>query len=206
MKVLSENDRLPSCSTVATIGMFDGVHRGHATLVNFLNRRAADAGKQSLVITFLSHPRQVLHPDDSLKLIMPLDKRLEQIEALGPDLLLTLEFTPELAQLDSSQFIELLHDRYGVDQLVTGYNHRFGHNKGETFEDYCRHGERLGVKVIKAPEYLGQYAPVSSTIIRGLIAWVSPPPTWVNSIPICCCHTMARMPCWRTSPVGSCKA
>lgn len=170
MKVLSENDRLPSCSTVATIGMFDGVHRGHATLVNFLNRRAADAGKQSLVITFLSHPRQVLHPDDSLKLIMPLDKRLEQIEALGPDLLLTLEFTPELAQLDSSQFIELLHDRYGVDQLVTGYNHRFGHNKGETFEDYCRHGERLGVKVIKAPEYLGQYAPVSSTIIRGLIA------------------------------------
>ena len=118
---MSENDRLPSCSTVATIGMFDGVHRGHATLVDFLNRRAADAGKQSLVITFLSHPRQVLHPDDSLKLIMPLDKRLEQIDALGPDLLLTLEFTPELAQLDSSQFIELLHDRYGVDQLVTGY-------------------------------------------------------------------------------------
>ena len=170
MKVLSKNDRLPSCSTVATIGMFDGVHRGHATLVDFLNRRATDAGKQSLVITFLSHPRQVLHPDDPFKLIMPLNKRLEQIEALGPDLLLTLEFTPELAQLDSSQFIELLHDRYGVDQLVTGYNHRFGHNKGETFEDYCRHGQRLGVKVIKAPEYLGQYAPVSSTIIRGQIA------------------------------------
>ena len=54
--------------------------------------------------------------------------------------------------------------------LVAGYNHRFGHNRGETFEDYCRHGERLGVKVLKAPEYLGQYAPVSSTIIRGLIA------------------------------------
>ena len=101
---------------------------------------------------------------------MPPHDRLEQIAALGPDLLLPLEFTTELAQLDSAQFLELLRDRYGVETLVTGYNHRFGHKKGETFEDYCRHGERLGVKVVKAPEYLGQYAPVSSTIVRGLIA------------------------------------
>ena len=170
MKILGANDRLPLGSTVATIGMFDGVHLGHATLIDFLNRQAAAQGKQSLVITFLRHPRQVLHPDPSFHLIMPLEARLQHIEALGPDVLLTLDFTPELAQLDSSQFIEMLRDRYGVSMLVTGYNHRFGHNKGETFGDYCRHGEQLGVKVVKAPEYLGEYAPVSSTIIRGLIA------------------------------------
>ena len=170
MRVLADNDRLPLNSTVATIGMFDGVHRGHATLVDFLNSQAAAIGKQSLVITFLRHPRQVLHPEESFRLIMTLDDRLTQIEALHPDLLLPLDFTPELAALDSAQFIELLRDRYGVDVLVTGYNHRFGHNMRETFEDYYRHGERLGVKVVKAPEYLGKYAPVSSTIIRGLIA------------------------------------
>ena len=170
MKILGENDRLPLGSTVATIGMFDGVHLGHVTLVDFLKQQAVTQGKQSLVITFLHHPRQVLHPDDALKLILPLDDRLAQIEALGPDLLLPLEFSPELSKLGSKQFIELLRDRYGVDVLVTGYNHRFGHNKHETFEDYCRHGEQLGVKVVKAPEYLGKYAPVSSTIVRGLIA------------------------------------
>ena len=170
MKILGENDRLPLGSTVATIGMFDGVHLGHVTLVDCLKQQAAIQGKQSLVITFLHHPRQVLHPDDALKLIMPLDDRLAQIEALGPDLLLPLEFSPELSKLGSEQFIELLRDRYGVDVLVTGYNHRFGHNNRETFEDYCRHGEHLGVKVVKAPEYLGKYAPVSSTIVRGLIA------------------------------------
>lgn len=170
MKILSETDRLPAGSTVATIGMFDGVHRGHALLVNFLNSQASELGKQSLVITFLKHPRQVLHPDSSFRLIMPPEERLKQIEALGPDLLLPLDFTPELSNLDSAQFIEMLRDRYGMKVLVTGYNHRFGHNKGETFEDYCRHGHQLGVQVIKAPEYLGQYAPVSSTIIRGLIA------------------------------------
>ena len=170
MRVLGENDRLPLGSTVATIGMFDGVHRGHVTLVDFLNQQAAAQNKQSLVITFMRHPRQVLHPNDNLKLIMPLEDRLAQIEALSPDLLLPLEFTPELSKLGSEQFIELLRDRYGVNVLVTGYNHRFGHNNRETFEDYCRHGERLGVKVVKAPEYLGKYAPVSSTIVRGLIA------------------------------------
>ena len=170
MRILTETDRLPQGSTVATIGMFDGVHLGHATLVDFLNRRASAQGKQSLVITFLHHPRQVLQPDEHFGLIMPLQDRLAQIEALNPDLLLTLDFTPELAQLDSSHFLELLHDRYGVSELVAGYNHRFGHNKRETFEDYCRHGERLGVKLVKAPEYLGQYAPVSSTIVRGLVA------------------------------------
>jgi riboflavin kinase/FMN adenylyltransferase len=170
MKILGENDRLPQGSTVATIGMFDGVHLGHATLVDFLKQQAADQGKQSLLITFLRHPRQVLHPDEPFKLIMPLDERLKQIEALGPDLLLQLDFTAEFAKLDSSQFIELLRDRYGVSLLVAGYNHRFGHNRGETFRDYCRHGEQLGVKMVKAPEYLGPYAPVSSTIVRGLIA------------------------------------
>lgn len=168
--MLSETDLLPSGSTVATIGMFDGVHLGHVTLVDFLKQQATTLGKQSLVITFLRHPRQVLHPDDSFKLIMPLEDRLAQIEALGPDLLLPLDFNADFSRQGSAQFIKLLHDRYGVDVLVAGYNHRFGHNRGETFEDYCRHGESLGVKVVKAPEYLGQFAPVSSTIIRGLIA------------------------------------
>jgi riboflavin kinase/FMN adenylyltransferase len=150
--------------------MFDGVHRGHAILVDFLKQQAASLGKKSLVITFLRHPRQVLHPDETFHLIMPLEDRLKQIEALDPDILLTLDFTPELSQLDSTRFIELLRDRYGVDVLVAGYNHRFGHNRGETFEDYCRNGSQLGVRLVKAPEYLGQYAPVSSTIIRGLIS------------------------------------
>ena len=150
--------------------MFDGVHLGHVTLVDFLKRQASVLGKQSLVITFLSHPRQVLHPDEPFSLIMPMGERLARLQELEPDMLLPLDFTRELSQLNSVQFIELLRDRYGVAMLVVGYNHRFGHQRGETFEDYRRHGEALGVQVVKAPEYLGEYAPVSSTIVRSLIA------------------------------------
>lgn len=169
MKLLGENDRLPQGSTACTIGMFDGVHLGHATLVNFLNRQAAAAGKQSLVVTFVRHPRQVLHPDEPFSLIMTPDDRMRCIAGLGPDLLLPMNFTPQLAALDAARFMQLLHDRYGVDVLVAGYNHHFGHGM-RSFDDYCRDGERLGIKVVKAPEYLGEYAPVSSTIVRGLIA------------------------------------
>ena len=150
--------------------MFDGVHLGHVTLVDFLKRQASVLGKQSLVITFLSHPRQVLHPDEPFSLIMPMGERLARLQELEPDMLLPLDFTRELSQLNSVQFIELLRDRYGVAMLVVGYNQRFGHQRGETFEDYRRHGEALGVQVVKAPEYLGEYAPVSSTIVRSLIA------------------------------------
>lgn len=150
--------------------MFDGVHLGHVTLVDFLKRQASVLGKQSLVITFLSHPRQVLHPDEPFSLIMPMGERLARLQELEPDMLLPLDFTRELSQLNSVQFIEVLRDRYGVAMLVVGYNHRFGHQRGETFEDYRRHGEALGVQVVKAPEYLGEYAPVSSTIVRSLIA------------------------------------
>jgi len=170
MRILGENERLTQGSTVATIGMFDGVHLGHVTLVDFLKRQASVLGKQSLVITFLSHPRQVLHPDEPFSLIMPMGERLARLQELEPDMLLPLDFTRELSQLNSVQFIELLRDRYGVAMLVVGYNHRFGHQRGETFEDYRRHGEALGVEVVKAPEYLGEYAPVSSTIVRSLIA------------------------------------
>lgn len=170
MRILGENERLTQGSTVATIGMFDGVHLGHVTLVDFLKRQASVLGKQSLVITFLSHPRQVLHPDEPFSLIMPMGERLARLQELEPDMLLPLDFTRELSQLNSVQFIELLRDRYGVAMLVVGYNHRFGHQRGETFEDYRRHGETLGVQVVKAPEYLGEYAPVSSTIVRSLIA------------------------------------
>ena len=120
MRLLGENDRLTPGSTVATIGMFDGVHLGHVTLVNFLKRQAAALEKQSLVITFLCHPRQVLHPDQPFPLIMPRQERLNRLQELEPDLLLPLDFTRELSQLNSNQFIELLRDRYGMAMLVVG--------------------------------------------------------------------------------------
>ncbi|MBR1882967.1 MAG: riboflavin biosynthesis protein RibF [Muribaculaceae bacterium] len=168
-QLINSDTFLPAGSTVATIGVFDGVHLGHATLVGKLREYAQEHRLKSLVITFGQHPQQVLAPERDLQLIQPLAERIEALNALQPDGVLVLDFTPQLAALDSRTFMQLLRDRYGVRALIAGYNHRFGHDSNATFESYREIGHDLGIDVVKAPEYLGEYAPVSSTIIRGLI-------------------------------------
>ena len=170
MKIIGSDTQLEPGTTIATIGMFDGVHLGHATLLAFLKEQARQRGLESAVVTFAQHPQAVLHPEAGIKMIMTVDDKLKLIARHGIDCTVLLDFTRELSLLDSSRFIELLRDRYGVAALVAGYDHHFGHNKQETFADYVRHGRELGVDIVKAPEYLGAYAPVSSSIIRKLIA------------------------------------
>ncbi len=170
MQILHDTDRLPQHSTVATIGMFDGVHRGHLTLIGEVRRIAAERHLRSAVITFAQHPQAVLHPQSDIKMLMTVEDKVAEIGRHGIDVTVLMNFTRELSLNTSRQFLQLLRDRYGVAALVVGYDHRFGHDKTETFADYERHGHDLGIEVIKAPEYLGEYAPVSSSIIRRLIA------------------------------------
>lgn len=169
-QVLHDNDRLPQGAVVATIGMFDGVHRGHVTLIHALKQHAQEHGLKSAVITFARHPQHVLHPGGDLRMILTLDERIETLKQFEPDYIIVLNFTPELAAHTSMEFMRHMQECYGMATLIVGYNHRFGHNRNATFAQYVQEGESLGINVIKAPEYLGDYAPVSSTIVRGLIA------------------------------------
>ena len=171
MKILNVTDHIDGdIKLAAAIGMFDGVHRGHITLINALKEAAALRGQRSAVVTFRQHPQRVVNPNGSPRALMTLNKKIESIAATAPDYLILLDFDETLSQYTAQQFMELLHDRFSVDTLVMGYNHRFGHERNTTFAHYVEQGERLGVEVVKAPEYLGQYAPVSSSIVRQLIA------------------------------------
>ena len=153
----------------ATIGMFDGFHLGHRTLVESLKREAGKRGLATAVVTFRDHPQNVLHHVGQ-KWICTLDDRIQCIADQGVDYLILMDFTPELAALDSTAFMMLLRDRYHLRALVVGFNHRFGHNRSEGFDDYRANGARLGVEVVQAAEYAGEYAPVSSSIVRRYIA------------------------------------
>lgn len=159
----------PIEAVAATIGMFDGVHRGHLWLIAQLKHFAAERGLKSAVVTFSNHPQNVLRPDCGLKLIMPISDRLEMLAATGIDYIVLMDFTRELSQLDSRGFMKLLRDSYSTQALLMGYNHRFGHNRNEQFADYRRHGSKLGVDVARAEEYVAQFAPISSSIIRRLL-------------------------------------
>ena len=169
MEILRNTELNYTEKLVATIGMFDGVHLGHQALLDELKETARLKGLKSAVITFSRHPQQVLRPETGLHMIITLENRLKFLDEMGVDVAIVMDFNPELAKLDSRAFMQLLQNKYGVETLVMGFNHRFGCNKGEYFEDYVVHGTEIGMEVLRASEYQGQYSPVSSSLIRKII-------------------------------------
>ena len=134
----------------ATIGFFDGVHQGHQYLLRRLVDEARQAGLLSCVITFDRHPRQVLQTDYCPRLLTTFEERKELLAQTGIDLCVILPFSPEMAALSAKDFMkDILLDRIGVKRLYIGYDHRFGHNRSEGFEDYVRYGEEMGMEVLQ---------------------------------------------------------
>lgn len=154
------------CNKVATIGFFDGVHRGHQHLLRQVLEIAHQRHMASLVVTFFQQPRHVVtHETDRFFLLTTTNEKLHLLQQAGIDHCEVMEFTPELALMTAHDFMQLLHDKYGVSALVIGYDHRFGHNRSEGFDDYVRYGKQLGIEVLQAT----QFPAVSSTKIRELL-------------------------------------
>ena len=155
----------------ATIGFFDGVHRGHQFLISKLTEMAHASGRKSMVITFDRHPRQVVQTDYVPRLITSLDEKLRLLAATDADRVETLHFDAAMAALPARLFMQnVLHDRLGVSLLMTGYDNRFGHNRSEGFEEYVRFGREMGMEVVQAPPLDVSGMRVSSSLVRRLIA------------------------------------
>ncbi|MBQ8266356.1 MAG: bifunctional riboflavin kinase/FAD synthetase [Bacteroides sp.] len=159
-------DIYPQSPTVATIGFFDGVHLGHRFLIQQVKVAATQTGWQSSIITFPVHPRQVIQSDFQPQLLSSPEEKIELLASTGVDNCILLPFTRELSQLTAYEFMQLLYDKYKVRMLVIGYDHRFGHNRAETFEDYCRYGRELGIHIMQASAYTQEQDKVSSSAIR----------------------------------------
>lgn len=138
---------------VATIGFFDGVHRGHRYLINKVMETAHAHAQQSMVITFDRHPREVLQSDYQPQMLTTLNTKLRLLHETGVDRVEVLHFTRHLAALSARQFMaQVLKERLGVTTLVIGYDHRFGHDRAEGFDDYVRYGKELGIEVVQNSE------------------------------------------------------
>lgn len=154
----------------ATIGFFDGVHRGHQFMIDSLTTMAHAQGRQSLVITFDRHPRQVVHADYVPQLITTTDEKLQLLDTTTADRIEMLHFDAQMAQLSAYEFMrQVLHEKYDVAMLLTGYDNRFGHNRAEGFADYVRYGEEMGMKVLQNTPIDIDGLRVSSSLIRRLI-------------------------------------
>ena len=161
-------DTYPQALTpsVATIGFFDGVHLGHRHLINQVKMAASLNGWCSSIITFPAHPRQVVQSSYQPSLLSSPEEKIELLNATGIDNCIVLPFTRELSLFTAREFMQLLYDKYKVRMLIIGYDHRFGHNRTETFDDYCRYGRELGIHIMQATAYTQEQDNVSSSAIR----------------------------------------
>ena len=166
MNIIRDTHPQALTPSVATIGFFDGVHLGHRHLINQVKMAASLNGWCSSIITFPVHPRQVIQSDYQPSLLSSPEEKIELLASTGIDNCILLPFTRELSMLTAWEFMQLLYDKYKVRMLVIGYDHRFGHNRAETFEDYCRYGRDLGIHIMQATAYTQEQDKVSSSVIR----------------------------------------
>ena len=161
-----------STPSAATIGCFDGVHRGHQMLVQMMVQQARQRGLKPMAVTFDRLPRQLFDPNFQPQVLSTLDEKETYLKALGVEEVVVLPFTHQLAALSAEAFMrEILSDQLSVELLVTGYDHRFGHDRSEGFDDYVRYGQQLGMDVVRGDvAMMDEQMAVSSTVIRQLLA------------------------------------
>lgn len=177
MQIIRDTSAIHPQPSVATIGFFDGVHAGHRYLIQQVKEIAAAKGLHSALVTFPVHPRKVMNADYRPELLTTPEEKTSLLADIGVDYCLMLDFTPDVSKLTAREFMsQLLKERYHVKCLVIGYDHRFGHNRSEGFEDYVRYGKEIGIEVIRAQAYTShieigteQHVPVSSSLIRKLL-------------------------------------
>ncbi len=174
MNIYRSLSELPSDfgPAIATIGNFDGVHRGHQWVIAKVISRAKTLSASSLAITFDPHPARVLRPETStLTLITPLAEKLDLLAATGIDATLILPFDHAFSKWTARDFAtKVLRDAVHAIEVHEGEDFRFGHNAQAGIDSLAQLGLKLGFTVeTYAPRSL-RGAPVSSSRIRALIA------------------------------------
>jgi len=173
MRVFHSLDEVPPGfgPSVAVIGNFDGVHRGHQQVLAAVAEEARTKGYRSIAITFHPHPEQFLRPAQAPGLVTLLPERLRLLETTGVDAVLVLPFDDSLACLSARECVkEILHEKLDVRSMHEGANFRFGHRAEAGVSELAEFGREFGFAVTVHPPVRVRGMAVSSTAIRQCIA------------------------------------
>lgn len=159
---------------IVTVGSYDGVHRAHRSIIDLLNRYAAEAEGESVLVSFSPHPRMVLQGEEAFKKHFRLLTTDEEKEALlasaGLQNLLVLPFDREFAAMSAERFVrEILVDCLQVRRMIVGFNHNFGHDRQGGYDQMRHWGWQYGFEVERYPEYTVDGGAVSSSQVRRLL-------------------------------------
>ncbi len=156
--------------SVVTIGVFDGVHKGHQATIGHAVTRARELGLRSVVVTFDPHTAEVVRPGSHPAVLTEPARKAELIEALGVDVLCVVPFTPEFSRLPAEEFVhDVLVEHLHAALVVVGDNFRFGHKAAGDVALLARLGRTFGFGVEAAPLVTEAGTVFSSTYIRSCV-------------------------------------
>lgn len=157
-------------AAVVALGVFDGVHLGHRSILGVAVEHAHDSGLAAVACTFEPHPADVLQPGRAPAPLGSLGERLDLIADTGVQATLVLEFTPQLAAMEPEAFVtDVLLDRLRAREVVVGFNHTFGRGARGNTGMLRALGEQLGFSVEVVDPFVVDGVPVSSTEIRAAL-------------------------------------
>lgn len=168
MKIFNSIQEFTSpTKTIVTLGTFDGVHKGHKSILEKLTNSSKQSGCESVVLTFFPHPRMVLQQNSDLKLLNTIDEKAELLEKTGIDNLIIHPFDMAFSRLTAEEFVrDVLVDGLNIAKIIIGHDHRFGRNRTANIDDLIRFGEEYGFEVEKISALAIDEVSVSSTKIR----------------------------------------
>lgn len=155
---------------VLSLGMFDGVHLGHISIINQLKEKAKEKGLQTALLSFWPHPRKVFNPNDELKLLTTLEEKISLLEKSDIDLLFLKKFDEEFRNLTGEEFIrQILVEKLNAKSIIIGHDHVFGKNKSGNFELLQKLSTELGYEVAQLDAVKEGEFNISSTKIRNCL-------------------------------------
>lgn len=173
MLVYHSFDDVPhKANTVLTMGTFDGLHKGHRSVIDLLKKRSAEMKARNMLLTFHPHPQIVLQKNDRppVELLTTIQERIFLLQQLRLDSTLVIPFTKELSYVDAQTFVrEYLVGKIGVKHIIVGYDHAFGKNREGSENVLKQLGEELGFTVEQASVLVENDETISSTKIRRAI-------------------------------------
>ena len=168
LHVTSLNDVLLN-GTWLTIGVFDGVHRGHQAILRQLVEGAHSAGSPAAVLTFARHPAEVLGHRD-LKCLTTSEERAELLGQLGVDAVISHPFDEHVAALSAAEFMRPVKERLGLSRLLIGYDFALGRGREGNASRLAEIGREMGYTVQVVEAVSDESGLISSTVIRKLVS------------------------------------
>lgn len=153
-----------------SLGMFDGVHKGHQSIIKELHKISKQKNLQPSVLTFWPHPRMVFNPNEDLKLLNTIDEKTELLEKFEILNLFLKEFDEDFRNLSGEEFVkQILVEKLNVKYLIIGYDHVFGKNKSGNFRLLQKLAPELGFEVVQMEAVNIHNQHISSTKIRNAL-------------------------------------